>query len=260
MLLALLLVLGWCRCSGRPSMCRPGAAEHWSRARWDSAGPAARPGRHTGSARPGLRGPHLWLEGRRLGPQLDRLQASQGAAAYERYDVVAWGVWPGADRRCGKDMRPPDGFWAGNGPQSSSICAAPAAAAAIPRIEAAIAAYPYTDSYVTWPGPNSNSFVAYLSATVPELNRQMPPNAVGKDFLPMAQLAAWRRAAPASSVSLVGLLGLTLASSEGLEVNLLGLVLGIDPMRSGGQAAGPRPGSACVDATMGSLGPIAGQG
>jgi hypothetical protein len=45
------------------------------------------------------------------------------------------------------------------------------AASAIPRIQAAIAAYPFPSSgaYRAWPGPNSNSFVAHVASQVPEI-------------------------------------------------------------------------------------------
>ena len=66
---------------------------------------------------------------------------------------------------------------------------------------------------------------------VPELEIHLPSNAVGKDFLPGGGLFA---AAPSGSgfqVSLYGLIGILLAAREGLEVNLLGLSLGVDPVR-----------------------------
>ena len=53
----------------------------------------------------------------------------------------------------------------------------------------------------------------------------------GKDFLPGGGLFA---AAPSGSgfqLSLYGIFGILLAAREGLEVNLLGLSLGVDPVR-----------------------------
>jgi hypothetical protein len=64
-----------------------------------------------------------------------------------------------------------------------------------------------------------------------DLAIQLPSNAVGKDFLPGGGLFA---AAPSGSgfqLSLYGLFGILLAAREGLEVNLLGLSLGVDPVR-----------------------------
>jgi hypothetical protein len=82
-----------------------------------------------------------------------------------------------------------------------------------------------------WPGPNRNTFLAHIARQVPDLAIQLPSNAVGKDFLPGGGLFA---AAPSGSgfqLSLYGLFGILLAAREGLEVNLLGLGLGVDPVR-----------------------------
>jgi hypothetical protein len=77
----------------------------------------------------------------------------------------------------------------------------------------------------------SNTFLAHIVRQVPDLAIQLPSNAVGKDFLPGGGLFA---AAPSGSgfqLSLYGLFGILLAAREGLEVNLLGLGLGVDPVR-----------------------------
>src|ERR1700726_1527468 len=98
----------------------------------------------------------------------------------------------------------------------------------IENIRAAVARYPYPHEYRAWPGPNSNTFTAYIARQVPELGLELPSNAVGKDFLPGGALFA---AAPSGSgfqVSLYGLAGILLAAEEGLEVNVLGLNVGLD--------------------------------
>jgi hypothetical protein len=101
----------------------------------------------------------------------------------------------------------------------------------IAQVRAAAANYPYPNTYRPWPGPNSNTFLAHIARQVPELGIHLPSNAVGKDFLPGGGLFA---AAPSGSgfqVSLYGLIGILLAGREGLEVNLLGLSFGVDPVR-----------------------------
>jgi hypothetical protein len=153
----------------------------------------------------------------------------KGAQRYDRYEVVGWGVQQGV-RAVRQNMRPPDSPWAGNPPTIVRLVTGEAAAAAIPRIEQAIASYPYPERYVIWPGPNSNTFVAYVVRQVPQLATELPAHAVGKDWI-----AAWMPVAPAMSrtglqLSLFGLLGLTVALDEGIEVNLLGLVIGVDPL------------------------------
>jgi hypothetical protein len=204
------------------------APSHWSRARWDSTGLAPDPAGHPEpivqvyAARTwgwkGVVAVHSWIVLKR-----------EGAPAYERYEVVGWGVRNGGSA-VRRNLRPPDGRWAGNDPELLVDVRGPRAAAAIAKIEALIASYPYESSYLTWPGPNSNSFVAHLVRSVPELHTELPPTAIGKDFLANGQLAAWAPSGTGFQVSLGGLLGFTLALEEGLELNLLGLVIGIDPL------------------------------
>ena len=205
-----------------------GSASHWSQTRWDSTGSAPDPEHHPEAvvqvyaARTwGWKGAvavHSWISLKK-----------PGAAGYERYDVVGWGVrnGGGAIRR---NLRPADARWAGNDPELILDLRGDAAAGAIPKVEAAITAYPHDDSYVTWPGPNSNTFVAYVLRSVPELNAELPPTAIGKDFLPNGQLAGMAPSGTGVQLSLGGLLGFTLARDEGVELNLLGLVFGVDPL------------------------------
>ncbi len=202
-------------------------ADHWSRARWDSSGqapdPAATPDAvvQVYAARTwGWKGAfavHSWI-----------VIKPDGAASYDRYEVVGWGVSRGGSS-VRRNLRPPDGRWAGNEPMLLAELRGPAAAAAIPRIEDAIARYPYPSSYVTWPGPNSNTFVAWVVREVPELRVTLPSTAIGKDFLPGGQLAAWAPSGTGFQLSFAGIIGLTVAVEEGLELNLLGLVVGVDP-------------------------------
>jgi hypothetical protein len=104
-----------------------------------------------------------------------------------------------------------------------------AAAAAIPKIEAAVKAYQYGNAgdYRIWPGPNSNTFVAAILRAIPEAQAALPANAVGRDFrpLPYVGLTDSRTGVEAS---LLGVLGIKLGWVEGVEFNLLGLVAGLD--------------------------------
>jgi hypothetical protein len=91
-----------------------------------------------------------------------------------------------------------------------------------------VATYPYPDRYVTWPGPNSNTFTAYVARAVPDLRLELPPTAIGKDFLPGGALAARSPSGTGVQLSLFGLLGVLAGWQEGVEVNLLGLIFGVD--------------------------------
>jgi hypothetical protein len=151
----------------------------------------------------------------------------RGASAYTRFDKVGWGLpvrlngWA------------PDGRWYGNPPELVAAIEGPDAEALIPRIRAAVADYPFqaAGSYRAWPGPNSNSFASHLLAAVPELRAALPPTAIGKDW-PDGGIAL-RRTPSRTGVQLLayGLFGVTLGWVEGVEINLLGLVAGIDVRR-----------------------------
>ncbi len=85
--------------------------------------------------------------------------------------------------------------------------------------------------YAPWPGPNSNTFVAHVLAAIPEAGIALPPTALGKDFRTDGSIAGFTPTRTGVQVGLGGLAGLTVAWIEGLEVNVLGLVAGIDLRR-----------------------------
>jgi Protein of unknown function (DUF3750) len=146
-----------------------------------------------------------------------------GARDWTRYDVVGWG---NPVRRNGY---PPDGRWYGNSPSVLVDISGAEAAALIPTIESAVKSYQYAHAgdYRIWPGPNSNTFVASVLRAVPELAVTMPPNAIGRDFRPVPY-AGLSDSGTGVEASLWGLLGLKLGWVEGVEVNVLGLVAGLD--------------------------------
>ena len=146
-----------------------------------------------------------------------------GARNWTRYDVVGWGTplrtngWPA------------DGRWYGNMPVPIADVSGPEAEKMIPKIEAAVRDYSYAQAgdYKIWPGPNSNSFVAAVLRAVPELGVALPPNAVGRDFRP-GFYAGLTDSGTGVELNLFGYAGVKLAWAEGIEVNLLGLVAGLD--------------------------------
>ena len=153
-----------------------------------------------------------------------------GASAYTRYEVMGWGVSNGAPalrvNRTG-----PDNYWFGSHPDLLLDRRGDGVDALIARIEAAIEAYPYPSSYRTWPGPNSNTFTAYVGRAVPELRLELPATAIGKDFIPGGGPLAWTPSGTGVQVSLFGLLGVLAGADDGLELNVLGLAFGIDVKR-----------------------------
>ena len=124
--------------------------------------------------------------------------------------------------------RDPDGRWFGSMPELYADKRGEGVDALIERIDAAARAYPYAKEYTTWPGPNSNTFTAWIGRAVPELEMDLPATAIGKDYLGASVLGR----APSGSgfqVSLRGLLGFAASSIDGLEFNVLGLNFGLSP-------------------------------
>ncbi len=148
------------------------------------------------------------------------------AKAYTVYELIGWKLrWD--DTAVSIAERDADARWYGNAPQLLAEKRGAEAEALIPRIDKAAKSYPYADEYRAWPGPNSNTFTAWVTREVPELRADLPPTAIGKDYLGNSVFAA----APSGSgvqFSVVGVLGLTASSVEGLELNLLGLTFGLD--------------------------------
>ncbi|MFN3656644.1 MAG: DUF3750 domain-containing protein [Pseudolabrys sp.] len=145
------------------------------------------------------------------------------ARGWTRYDVVGWGM---PVRTNGWAA---DGRWYGNAPIAIADVSGAEAERLIPKIEAAVKEYAYNKAgdYRIWPGPNSNSFVAAVLRTVPELGVALPPNAVGRDFRDRLY-AGLTDSRTGIEVNVYGLVGLKLGWVEGVEVNLLGLVAGLD--------------------------------
>ena len=122
----------------------------------------------------------------------------------------------------------PDRQWFGARPELLVDLRGEQAAAAIPRIEAAVASYPFDREYGLWPGPNSNTFTAHVGREVPELAMDLPTTAIGKDFLTNGSIVESAPSGTGGQISLYGLFGVTVAREEGLELNILALSFGID--------------------------------
>jgi hypothetical protein len=146
------------------------------------------------------------------------------AQTWTRYDVVGWTPMPVQTNYWVADAR-----WFDTVPTIVADIRGAPAEALIPRIETAVQHYRHANpgDYRIWPGPNSNTFIADVLRAVPELELQLPPNAVGRDYrsLPYAGLTD---SGTGIEISLWGVLGLKLGWVEGFELNVLGLVAGFD--------------------------------
>jgi hypothetical protein len=150
------------------------------------------------------------------------------ADSYTVYEVMGWRL-----RRSGTALsvsnRDPDSRWFGMAPELIAELRGDGVDDAIARIEAAVADYPYAGRYRVWPGPNSNTFTAFVLRSVPELRADLPPTAIGKDYLG-PRIVARTPSGTGFQLSLFGLAGLMAGLEEGLELNVLGLTFGLDPL------------------------------
>jgi hypothetical protein len=207
-------------------MTRSDLATSWRGADWSSARllpePAAAPRAmvHLYAARVGrwrgIFAHHTWI-----------VVKEAGADRYTRYDKVGWGS---PVRMNGWAA---DGRWFGNEPQLILAVEGEAAERLIPRVRAAVTSYRYRSfgDYRPWPGPNSNTFVAHVMKEVPELGAALPPTALGKDWHPHGEWLGLTPSRTGIRVSFGGFAGLAVGWIEGVELNLLGLVAGLDIRR-----------------------------
>ena len=151
----------------------------------------------------------------------------KGASSYVRYDYTAWGE---PIRINGFE---PDGRWFGRTPDVIFAADGAIAEAMIPRIQAAVEQFAWRayGDYRAWPGPNSNTFVAAVFDSLPEAALGLPPTAIGKDY---PYDGRWIRLTPSGTgvkLSAAGVFGIMIAWVEGIEINILGGVAGIDVRR-----------------------------
>lgn len=161
----------------------------------------------------GLFGVHTWIAAK-----------PADAPAWTIYEVVGWRLrW--SDSAVVIRERQPD-TWFGAKAELYADKRGPGVDALIRRIDDAARHYPYAKTYTLWPGPNSNTFVAWIARAVPELEVDLPATAVGKDYLG-ASLFSRAPSGSGFQVSLGGLLGVAAGRIEGLEINLPGLNFGV---------------------------------
>lgn len=149
---------------------------------------------------------------------------------YTRLEVNGYRVrWGGDAVRIRAGI--PDSMWFGNHPTLlREIRGNSTVDELIDKLHNAAQSYPYNDHYKVWPGPNSNTFVAHLARQVPQLRLELPPTAIGKDFLPDGAIVATTPSGKGFQVSAGGYAGLLIGLEEGIEVNLLSLSAGVDLM------------------------------
>ncbi|MCP3670924.1 MAG: DUF3750 domain-containing protein [Gammaproteobacteria bacterium] len=200
---------------------------HWSDASLASSGKSPRPDEYSPplvqvyGARAynwrGAFGIHTWIATKR-----------KNDPHYKVFQVIGWNLYRGRSAVSERMGGPPDFLWFNAEPKLLLERSGAGIEQLIDQIEQAVQEYPYPDTYHAWPGPNSNTFIAYIARRVPELGLDLPPTAIGKDYLVNGQIIGRAPSGSGWQLSLLGLVGITVAAEEGVELNLLGLSAGID--------------------------------
>ncbi len=165
----------------------------------------------------GIFGVHTWIAAK-----------PTDADAFTVYEIIGWRARHGGSALVITE-KAPDQRWFGAEPAIIADKRGAGVDDMIKRIDAAARSYPHARTYTVWPGPNSNTFTAHVARAVPELALDLPPTAIGKDYLPGGGIAAKTPSGTGYQLSLFGLLGVMAGVEEGVEVNILGLTFGIDP-------------------------------
>ncbi len=102
-------------------------------------------------------------------------------SAYTVYEVIGWRQRNGLSVvRIEKDL--PDRHWYGERPVLLKDVRGPGVDDLIAVVDSAAKKYPWPDTYKAFPGPNSNTFTAWIINQVKGLNLELPFSAIGSGF------------------------------------------------------------------------------
>lgn len=107
---------------------------------------------------------------------------AENAIEYSVYEVTGWQVKRGKSAIRQYKTRTPDRYWFGSKPELLLSIKGDKATMLIPKIKEAIALYPWANEYSIFPGPNSNTFIAWIGIQIPELELALPFNAIGSGY------------------------------------------------------------------------------
>ena len=168
-----------------PLLVSCGTNKDWRTARRDSSGIAPDPSSTKepivlvfGADAWGWRGwfaIHTWIAVKRTGEDF-----------YTVYDVVGWRSYRNKSvMRVSRDI--PDRYWYGAKPRLLQHHHGAGTEQLIDAIDKAAREYPWKDTYKAFPGPNSNTFVAWIARQVPDLDLQLPFSAIGSGYAEQAK-------------------------------------------------------------------------
>lgn len=103
-------------------------------------------------------------------------------ASYTVYEVIGWRQRRGLPVvRIERDA--PDRYWFGERPRLLADHRGAGVDALIDQVDRAARAYPWPKSYQAFPGPNSNTFTAWIAKEVPALKLDLPFSAIGSGYV-----------------------------------------------------------------------------
>jgi len=114
---------------------------------------------------------HTWIAAKRT-----------GEATYTVYDVIGWRGHNGQPvLRIYQDA--PDRYWFGAKPRVINEHRGIGVDALIDAVDQAAHTYPWKTTYKAFPGPNSNTFTAWIARQVPALELDLPFSAIGSGYV-----------------------------------------------------------------------------
>ena len=147
------------------------------------------------------------------------------AVSWTVYEIIGWRLrW--SESALVIRTRQPDAPWFGAEVELYADKRGPGVEELIARIDKAAHDYPYANTYTLWPGPNSNTFTAWIARAVPELKVALPPTAIGKDFIGATNFVSTAPSGTGFQFTVAGLFGVVASPVDGFELNLLGLNFG----------------------------------
>ena len=103
------------------------------------------------------------------------------AESYTVYEVIGWRQHRGLTAmRIEKDL--PDRYWFGERPRLLKDFRGESVDKLIEAVDRAAKSYPWPNTYKAFPGPNSNTFTAWIAKRVPELGLDLPFSAIGSGY------------------------------------------------------------------------------
>lgn len=105
-----------------------------------------------------------------------------GESAYTVYELIGWRQHRGLPLvRIEQDI--PDRLWFGEKPRLLSSHRGEGTDHLIDEVDRAARSYPWPDTYQSFPGPNSNTFIAWIAKEVPGLGLKLPLSAIGSGYV-----------------------------------------------------------------------------